>query len=83
MCLEGKLENNEYLWLSLVANILQVLNFDLNLKQTSTDELMKYLQHQDSDYLNLCIEQNKKIIQQNEEILEYLKSYKGGVKNAH
>lgn len=64
----------KYQWLNNVANIVQLMSFELNLKQISNDDILQYLQHQDNDLFRICIEQNKKIISQNEEILKYLKS---------
>lgn len=67
----------------LVIGFLQVFDLLLNISQTSNDELMKELQHQNSDYLekflhnlniittdvDTIIKQNKTIIEQNKEIL--------------
>lgn len=44
-------ELNEILDLSLIADVLQILNFWLNLKQVSSDALMQELKNQDSSYL--------------------------------
>ena len=49
-------ELNEILDLSLIADILQILNFWLNLKQVSSDALMQELKNQDSSYLDKLIE---------------------------
>lgn len=46
--------------------ILQILSFELLLKDCTNNSLMDELQHQDKEYL-------EKIIKQNNEILEYLK----------
>lgn len=70
--------NNFYYLLSNLANILQIANFQMNIQEISNDELMKYLQHQDDDYLKAIIKQNELIIKQNEEIISLLKNYKGG-----
>ena len=60
----------------LAVGFLQVFDLLLNVSQTSNDELMKELQHQNSDYLekflhdiDTIIKQNKIIIEQNKEIL--------------
>ena len=45
-------ELNEILDLSLIADVLQILNFWLNLKQVSSDALMQELKNQDSSYLD-------------------------------
>lgn len=55
-----------------VANISQVYDVALNLKQVSNDEIMKELQNQDKFYLVKCIEQNEQIIQLNKEIIDKL-----------
>lgn len=69
------MNNNEYdiwFWLSVMANFAQLESYRLNVEQISNDQLLKYLEHQDQDYL-------KTIIEQNEEIIKLLK---GGDKNA-
>lgn len=63
--------NSFWFWLAVVANYCQIESYELNLKQTSNDEIMKHLQYQDEQLLN-------KIIQQNNEIIKLLK----GDKNA-
>lgn len=70
--------SNFYYLLSNLTNILQIANFQINIQEISNDELMKYLQHQDDDYLKAIIKQNELIIKQNEEIISLLKNYKGG-----
>ncbi len=59
--------------LALLANICQVASFHLNVSEITNDEIMKHLQKQD----NILNEQTniylKKIIKQNEEILDLLK----------
>lgn len=70
--------SNFYYLLSNLANILQIANFQMNIQEISNDELMKYLQHQDDDYLKAIIKQNELIIKQNKEIISLLKNYKGG-----
>lgn len=50
----------------LVVGFLQVFDLLLNLSQTSNDELMKELQHQNKDYF-------EKIIANQEEILNRLR----------
>lgn len=75
-------DNNSmfYVYLSLLANITQLANFDMQIRQTSTDEIMKDLLNQDDIlkeqtevYLKKIVEQNELIILQNEEILNKLK----------
>ena len=58
--------NNFYFALSNLANILQLLNFQMLMEDANNTDLLKYLQHQDNDLL-------EKIIQQNEEIINLLK----------
>ena len=55
-------ELNEILDLSLIADILQILNFWLNLKQVSSDALMQELKNQDSSYLDKLIEGQQAIL---------------------
>ena len=76
-----------YFILSYIANIFQILDFNLNLTQLSNDDLMKHLLKQDkvldnqnkvlddqtNTYLKKAIEQNETIIKQNEEIINLLK----------
>lgn len=70
------MDNNTYdfwFWLAALANFAQLESYRLNVEQTSNDQLMKYMEHQDQDYLITSIAQNEKIIQQNEEIIQLLK----------
>lgn len=76
-----------YFILNYIANIFQILDFNLNLTQLSNDDLMKHLLKQDkvldnqnkvlddqtNTYLKKAIEQNETIIKQNEEIINLLK----------
>lgn len=55
-------ELNEILDLSLIADVLQILNFWLNLKQVSSDVLMQELKNQDSSYLDKLIEGQQAIL---------------------
>ena len=66
--------------LDRLANILQILNFDMNITQLSNDDLMKHLLSQDKELKeqkHLLQEQNKKylekIIEQNNEIISFLR----------
>ena len=59
--------------LNFLANIFQLADYEMNVQQTSNDELMKHLRLQDSilyDQTNIYL---KKIIKQNEEILRLLR----------
>lgn len=71
------MNENGYFYLSVLANLCQLYDLNLNLNQTSNDEIMKDLQKQDKIlqeqtdvYLKKIIEQNELIIKQNEEILK-------------
>lgn len=57
---------NPYFLLSLIANIYQLADFDMNVKQISNDIIFQELQKQNKEYL-------QKIISQNEEIIKLLK----------
>jgi hypothetical protein len=57
------IENNSfYYWLSVVANMCQLESYEMLIKDAKNNELMQYLQHQDTDYLETIIAQNKQII---------------------
>jgi hypothetical protein len=57
------MENNSfYYWLSVVANMCQLESYEMLIKDAKNNELMQYLQHQDTDYLETIIAQNKQII---------------------
>ena len=56
---------NPYFLLSLIANIYQLADFDMNVKQISNDIIFQELQKQNKKYL-------QKIISQNEEIIKLL-----------
>lgn len=55
--------------LSLLANICQLANFDMQIQQTSTDEIMKDLQNQDKILNEDIVKRLDIIIKQNEEII--------------
>lgn len=55
--------NNIFDTLDVISNILQILNYYENTQQTSNDRIMKELQHQNKEYLEIIIEQNKKILE--------------------
>ena len=65
-------------WLAVGANYCQIESYEMNRKQISNDKLLKYLEHQDNDFLITIIEQNEKIIEQNKEIIELLKGGTNG-----
>ena len=75
--------NDAYFWLSIVANIAQLIDFQMNTQQLSNDDLMRHLLDQDKvlDYQNNILQEQtnnylKKIIEQNDIIINLLK--KGG-----
>lgn len=68
------MNNIEILYLSILANLCQLDSWQMNRKSLSNEALLKYLQHQDSDFLSIISKQNEKIIEQNAEILEQLKN---------
>lgn len=49
--------------LGFIADILQVINYQLNITQTSNDDLMQALNEQNKKYFEKIIEQNKKILE--------------------
>lgn len=57
-------------FLTIFSVGLQVSGYEQNLKQTSTDDLMRELERQDRDYLERIIENQKEIMK----ILSDLKS---------
>lgn len=65
---------NAYFLLSIIANLCQLADFQMNVSQLSNDDLMYELEKQDKvldEQTNLYL---KKIIEQNEEILKILKN---------
>lgn len=67
-------ENNMFFfYLSVLANLCQLYGLNLNLSQTSNDEIMKDLQKQDEILQNNIISKLDIIIKQNEEIIDILK----------
>ena len=64
--------NNSYVALALLANICQLDSWQMNRKSLSNELLLKYLQHQDSDYLNKIITQNDIIIAKIDKILRII-----------
>lgn len=77
------MENNSYSYfiLSIVANMCQLMDFQMNMAQLSNDDLMKELLKQD----NVLNQQNKvldeqtniylkKIIEQNDQIIKLLEN---------
>ena len=61
--------NNQPSNYDLVLGFLQVFDLLLNLNQVSNDDILKELQRQDNEYLNKIIDNQLKIIEQNDKIL--------------
>lgn len=61
--------NNQPSNYDLAIGFLQVFDLLLNLNQVSNDDILKELQHQDNEYLNKIIDNQLKIIEQNDKIL--------------
>lgn len=64
---------NIFFILNIISNLLQIVDYQLNVSQVSNDEIMKHLQKQDgilSEQTNIYL---KQIIKQNEEIKEMLR----------
>lgn len=66
------MEDYNYFILSIIANMCQLMDFQMNMAQLSNDDLMKHLLQQDKvldEQTNIYL---KKIIEQNEEIKNIL-----------
>ena len=61
--------NNQPSNYDLAIGFLQVFDLLLNLNQVSNDDILKELQRQDNEYLNKIIDNQLKIIEQNDRIL--------------
>lgn len=71
LLMNGRGNNLSFLdFLTIFSVGLQVSGYEQNLKQASTDDLMRELQKQDRDYLERIIDNQKEIM----EILSDLKS---------
>lgn len=66
------MENDDYFILSIVANMCQLMDFQMNISQLSNDDLMKHLLQQDKMLDEQTNTYLKKIIEQNEEIKNIL-----------
>ena len=53
----------------LMLGFFQVCDLILNVSQSSNDDILKQLQHQDNDYLERIVSNQLKIIEQNDKIL--------------
>lgn len=62
-----------FFWLGVIANLLQIENYEMLLKDAKNNDIMQELQSQDkilAEQTNIYL---KKIVEQNEEILRILK----------
>ena len=66
-----------FFWLSVVANILQIENYIMLLKDATNNDIIKRLQIQDQTLAEQTNVYLKKIIEQNEEILKKIEKKKG------
>ncbi len=64
---------NFYFWLNTIANLLQVENYNLNLKDATNTEINKHLQLQDKILSENIEKKLDTIIEQNNTIIELLK----------
>lgn len=72
------MENDQnWIQLSRLADILQLANFIMNVAEASNTDIMKELQKQDNDYLEFIISEIKAIRKQQEEILQAIDELKG------
>lgn len=71
--MENNNDFNIFFILNIISNLLQIVDYQLNVSQVSNDKIMKHLQKQDgilSEQTNIYL---KQIIKQNEEIKEILR----------
>lgn len=64
---------NFYFWLNTIANLLQVENYNLNLKDATNTEINKHLQLQDKILSENIEKKLDTIIEQNNTIIDLLK----------
>lgn len=65
--------NNFYFWLNTMANLLQIENYNLNLKDATNTEINNHLQKQDRILVDEIEKKLDMIISQNKTIIELLK----------
>lgn len=65
-----------WFWLAVVSNYCQIQSYEMDKKQISNDELMKHLEYQDMILNEQTNDYLKKIIEQNEIIINLLKGEK-------
>ena len=66
--------NNQPNKYDLAIGFLQVFDLLLNVSQSTNDDILRELQHQNKDYLSKIISQNEEILQNQEKILKRLGS---------
>lgn len=66
--------NNQPSNYDLAIGFLQVFDLLLNVSQSTNDDILRELQHQNNDYLSKIISQNEEILQNQEKILKRLGS---------
>lgn len=63
--------NNQWSFIDMITlfdTFLQVADFQMNIQQSSNDDIMKELQHQNKDYLEKIIENQNEILKKLAEI---------------
>ena len=79
----SKLTNGDFFnTFAIVTGIIQILDYNLNVKQISNDEIFKELQKQNKVLEGQSLELQKqtnlyleKIVEQNDEIISFLKKF--------
>lgn len=61
-----------FFWLGVIANLLQIENYEMLLKDAKNNDIMQELQSQDQILAEQTNTYLKKIVEQNEEILKLL-----------
>ena len=56
-------ELHDLSYLSLFSSFMSCMNYVENLKQTSNDDIMAEMRHQNTDYMEKLMKQNEQIIQ--------------------
>jgi len=65
--------NEFYFLLNTLANLLQIENYNLNLKDATNTEINKHLEAQDRLLTDEILQKLNLIVEQNEEIIKLLK----------
>lgn len=69
---------NFFFWLSVVANVLQIENYRMLLKDATNNDILKKIANSRPNACGANQRIFKKIIEQNEEILKKIEKKKGG-----